>query len=260
MELTILVDNNVRRGYDVLAEFGLSFLIEDEHHKILFDCGYSNVFLRNAYRMNIGLSDVSDIVLSHSHNDHTGGFLHLQNYYKKLIKFGFVFHHKRVLAHPHIFKPHYDRSMRNIGYPGDENDICDFFDLHFTTEVFKFTDNLVYLGEFPNAESCIAPEESALVYNSREGLVLITGCSHAGVANIVEYAKKVMNENKIHTIVGGMHICDKTDAEIKNLAIYLQEQGVEEVYPCHCCDLRARLILSKYLLVKETYSGMKLHF
>lgn len=77
MELTVLVDNNIHTDCDLLGEFGLSLLLEEDYHKIVFDCGSSDVFIKNAYHMNIELWDVTDIVLSHGHNDHTGGLLWL---------------------------------------------------------------------------------------------------------------------------------------------------------------------------------------
>lgn len=258
MELTVLVDNNTQKDYDLLAEFGLSILIEDDFHKVLFDCGYSDVFIKNAYHMNIELGDVTDIVLSHSHNDHTGGFLWLQNLYKKLLKVGFVINNKRLIVHPYVFQPHYDENFENIGFPGDVNSISDFFDITYTKEPYHITENLIYLGEFPVSDSSEDPDESALVYTSPKGLVIISACSHAGLVNIVEYAKKVTNQHKIYAIFGGIHLLEKSDADVKKLGIYLQRQGVQMIYPCHCCDLRAKIILSKYIPVKEAYSGFKM--
>ena len=135
MELTVLVDNSTQKDYDLRAEFGLSILLEDEFHKVIFDCGYSDVFIKNAYHMGIELADVTDIVLSHSHNDHTGGFLWLQNLYKKLLKVGFVINNKRLIVHPYIFQPHLDENFENIGFPGDESSIGDFFEIAYTKAV-----------------------------------------------------------------------------------------------------------------------------
>lgn len=258
MELTVLVDNNIQKSYDLLAEFGLSILIEDEYSKVLFDCGYSNVFIKNAYHMNIDLADITDVVLSHSHNDHTGGFLWLQNLYKKLLKVGFVINNKRLIMHPYTLQPHYDENFENIGFPATEDAISDFFDITYVKEPYKITEKLIYLGEFPVSDSSEDPDESALVYNSPKGLVIISGCSHAGVVNIVEYAKQVTGQHKIYAMIGGMHLISKSDNEVKKIGIYLQRQGVQMIYPCHCCDLRAKIILSKYVPVKEAYSGFKL--
>ena len=258
MELTVLVDNNTQIGYDLLAEFGLSILIEADFHKILFDCGYSDVFIKNAYHLGFDLSEVTDIVLSHGHNDHTGGLVWLQNLYKKLIKVGFGITKKRIITHPYLFEPHFDENFENIGFPGDVNSLGEFFDINYTKEPFFITDNIVYLGEMPVSESLEDPDESALVCITPKGLVIISGCSHAGLANIIEQAKKVTKHQKIYAIIGGLHLACKSDSDIKKLGVYLQRQGVRVIYPCHCCDLRSKIILSKYLTVKDCYSGLKL--
>lgn len=260
MELTVLVDNNTQTDCDLLGEFGLSFLIEDNYHKVIFDCGYSDVFIKNAYHMNIDLGDVTDIVLSHSHNDHTGGLLWLQNLYKKLLKVGFVINTKRLIAHPYVFEPHYNKDFENIGFPGVESDISDFFDINYTKDPCPITKNLIFAGELPSSESSEDPDESALIYKSPKGLVIIAGCSHAGLVNIIEHAKKITDEQKIYSIIGGIHLLNKTDTEIKKIGAYLQRQNIKAIYPCHCCDLRSKIILAKYVPVKEVYSGLKLSF
>ena len=79
MELTVLVDNNTHAGNCLISEHGLSFLIEEFDLKLLFDCGSSDAFIKNAYKMQIDLAQITDIVLSHSHIDHIGGFLSLQS-------------------------------------------------------------------------------------------------------------------------------------------------------------------------------------
>ena len=83
MELTVLVDNNTHAGNCLISEHGLSFLIEEFDLKLLFDCGSSDAFIKNAYKMQIDLAQITDIVLSHSHIDHIGGFLRLQSLYQK---------------------------------------------------------------------------------------------------------------------------------------------------------------------------------
>jgi len=258
MELTVLVDNNVQKRYDLLGEFGFSALIEDDYNKVLFDCGCSNAFIKNAYHMDIELSDVTDIVLSHSHHDHTTGLLWLQNLYKKLSKVGFGVNTKRLIIHPDLFKPHYDENFENIGFPGDESLISDFFEINSTKEPLYITENLLYLGELPEAETREDPDESALVYKSPKGLVIITGCSHAGLPTIVEHAKNITGQQKVYSIFGGLHLCCKSDQEIKDLGLYLQRLGIHSLYPCHCSDLHAKIILSKYVNVQDAYSGLKL--
>ena len=73
MKITVLVENSTRIDNYLLAEPALSLLIEADGRKILFDTGYSDIFLRNAKNLNIDLNNITDIVLSHGHDDHTGG-------------------------------------------------------------------------------------------------------------------------------------------------------------------------------------------
>ena len=81
MEITFLVENNSRIDRYLLAEPALSIFIETEGKKILFDCGYSDVFIKNAWKLSVNLENITDIVISHGHDDHTGGlkFLNLKN-------------------------------------------------------------------------------------------------------------------------------------------------------------------------------------
>ncbi|MBQ1439018.1 MAG: MBL fold metallo-hydrolase [Solobacterium sp.] len=77
MKLTVLTDNNTIIDRYYLGEPALSFYLEDGDRRILFDTGYSDVFLRNAEALGIDLHAITDIVLSHGHNDHTGGLRYL---------------------------------------------------------------------------------------------------------------------------------------------------------------------------------------
>ena len=75
MRISVLVDNNTNMGNTLTPEHGLSFYIEDADKKLVFDCGTTDAFIKNAYKMGVELENVTDIILSHSHSDHVGGFL-----------------------------------------------------------------------------------------------------------------------------------------------------------------------------------------
>ena len=79
MKLTVLIDNNTYIDEYYIGEPALSYYIEDENERLLFDTGYSDAFIRNAQAMNIDLSAISTLILSHGHNDHTGGIKYLMN-------------------------------------------------------------------------------------------------------------------------------------------------------------------------------------
>lgn len=262
MELTVLVENNCKIDYYLLAEPALSFLLENDYQKALFDCGYSDTFIKNAYKLGLDLSDVTDIILSHGHIDHTAGLLRLQDLYKKMLKAGISLNTKTIIAHPEIFDVNLDRNARNIGFPGKESDISDIFDVELTREPRWLSPNLVFLGEIPLNHNTDYKyhDESALAYKTKEGLVIISGCSHVGIANIIEHAKKVTKEERIYSVIGGLHLTDKTEYKIRELGIYLRNENIKEFYPCHCCDLNSKIILSEYIKMKEVYSGLKISF
>ena len=262
MNFTVLVDNNAGCNINMQAEPGLSFLLENDFQKILFDCGYSDIFIKNAYKMGLDLTEVTEIVLSHGHNDHTAGLIRLDILYRKMLAAGISLTHKTIYAHPDVFEPKLDSQKRNIGFPGNAGDLCDVFDLELSYEPVWFTSKLVFLGEIPikYKSDYKYNDESAVVYKGIDGLVIMAGCSHIGLPNIIEHAKKVTKEERIDTLIGGIWLRDKTEYKIRELGIYLRTLNIKNFYPGHCCDLNSKLVLSEYLKVKEVYSGLKLSF
>ncbi len=260
MELTVLVDNNTHAGNCLISEHGLSFLIEEFDLKLLFDCGSSDAFIKNAYKMQIDLAQITDIVLSHSHIDHIGGFLRLQSLYQKFKYVGIDFNSKNVISHPDVFKQGESNILDNESYHLSKEEMDKFFNLILTTKPLPITPKLIYLGEIPiprEVKIDYAPDETALVYKSNEGLVIISGCSHSGVENIIEHAKYVTGEERVNTIIGGLYLINRSEEKINKLGEYLRNQSVQRIFPCHCTDLEAKIILSKYVKIEDVSTGQK---
>lgn len=274
LNLTVLLDNVVlAKGLNVImdgrqlnAEHGSSFYIEADGQKFLFDLGFTDMFARNAEKIGISLKFVDKVIFSHSHYDHTGGLRYLSQFSDC----------KQVVAHPHAPFPRSD----------DDNFLADNisrFKFIASRDPLHLTDNLVFLGEIPsfndfekrknwgqvfiNKEALedYCMDDSALIYRSVDGIVVVTGCSHSGICNIVQYAKNIAEEQwgifKICAVIGGMHLLNKPQDFLDKVTNSLKNSGVIDIYPSHCTDLRARIAFAKAgLNVHEIGVGKRLSF
>lgn len=249
MKITVLAENNSRIDNYLLAEPALSLFVEVENRKILFDTGYSDVFIKNAAHLNIDLSKVSDIIISHGHNDHTRGLTFWDIKNKKI----------NFIAHPNIFDEKVGEDKIHYGCPVSRKELEERFNPILSSAPYFLTENLCFLGQIENNISCDI-DDSALVYKSCDGLIVITGCSHSGIINILNYAKKVTGISKIKGLLGGLHLINKSAKEIETIAKVLQKENITYLYPCHCCDLNSKIILSKYCKIREVCTGDVINF
>lgn len=274
MKLTVLVDNNTLIDKNYFGEPGLSFYVEDGKSRILFDTGYSDIFIKNAYKMGIDLKKLNTIVLSHGHLDHTWGLNHLLALldYKKSPE-----NRITLLAHPGAFC-HKEENGEPIGIALPPEMLKRCFNVTPSKTPVWLSGKLVFLGEierlheFENrkphgvtidngveSDDCLA-DDSALVYKSEEGLVIITGCSHSGICNIIDYACKVCGDNRIADIIGGFHMLNPVKKVLDATTAFFKERNPLRVHACHCTDLKSKIALSEYCNVVETGVGMKLHY
>ncbi len=275
MNLTVLVDNQTFVDHYYYGEPGLSFFIETGGKKILFDVGYSGIFLENAVKMGLDILSADYLVLSHGHDDHTGG---LVEFIKRQIEvqrnLGTVYS-PMLIAHPRIFLYKESKSGEENGSMLQLDTLKKHFSLHLTREPFWITDRLLYLGEiertndFENREPFgemlykgtmqddYMMDDSALVYKGKEGLTIFTGCAHAGICNTIEYAKKVTGETKIHRVFGGFHLQKPGQELLEQTLDYLKKQAITEMYAGHCTDLESKIALGKVLNIKELGVGLQ---
>lgn len=271
MKLTVLTDNTVLQSKNFLGEHGLSFYVEVDSKKILFDTGYSDVFLKNAIKMGIDLLDLDYIILSHGHYDHTWGISHYLPFYASALKQRRKIKKPILLTHPDTFCEKFEEGLGEIGSMLSLEKLQKYFEIKLSQEPYQISDNLVFAGEIPRDNDFEGKtflgqvlkngiwqddfifEDSALFLNSDKGISIITGCSHSGVCNICEYAKKIGNGAKIHSVIGGFHLINPTDEKLQKTIDYLSQ--IEELYPCHCVDFKSKQGLSKNLNIKEIGVG-----
>ena len=103
-------------------------------------------------------------------------------------------------------------------------------------------------------------DDSALIYKTNNELVIITGCSHSGIINIIQYAKKITECENIKAIVGGFHLANNEKELINKTLNYLEKEKIGTIYPCHCTGLVAKCALMNKFNVEEVGVGLKLEF
>lgn len=101
-------------------------------------------------------------------------------------------------------------------------------------------------------------EDSALVYQTSRGLVIMTGCSHAGICNLIEYAKTVCNDHRILDVIGGFHLQNPSKRQLEGTISYFKTLCPEAVHACHCTDLASKIALSRVVNLKEVGVGLSL--
>ncbi len=264
MKLTVLADNNTYIDAYYLGEPAVCYYIEDMGSKILFDAGYSDVFIANAEKMGVPLKEMDTVVFSHGHNDHTRGLTYLREYMD--------LRGVTVVAHPLCFHPKRYENME-IGAPFSLNKMQEICKLRVSDAPIQISENIVFLGEIPcvhafetrkkiGCYNCggdwqedTVQDDSAIVYRGEQGLFIVTGCSHSGICNIVAYAKKVCGDERIAGIIGGFHLLQVDDQLMKTVE-YLEHSQVGQLYPCHCVSFGAKAEMHRRIGVQEVGVGM----
>ena len=225
MKITLLCENMVsEKVWDCgLAEWGFSAFIEKDNTKILFDFGTSDVYIKNAKALGIDLGKVDFLVLSHHHNDHFGG-IHYHPFKTK----------KTFITHPDVPSKLPEKDAIKLKQD---------FEILTSKKPLEFAKDCFYLGQIPRTtdfengdyEDDDMHDDSALVFKTSKGSVIVTGCSHAGICNICEYAKKVTGQ-KLYAVIGGFHLFEDNLKAFEGTMRYLEKEKVEKLSPMHCVE------------------------
>lgn len=258
MKLTVLTDNVAGPGF--LAEHGLSYLIEVKGKAILFDTGSTDVFLENGRRLGLDIpSTIDEIVLSHGHWDHGNGLRFLKN--------------KTLIAHPDAFMKRYrQRNNSSIGLQLSIEELSQKFKVIASKKPVHIGDHIIFLGEIPRVTSFeskatghidgdgnpdFVPDDSALAIVENNELIVVTGCSHAGICNIIKHAMQVTGIGKVKTVIGGFHL-KYNDKQTKMTVQCLKTSNVETIFPSHCTALDALCSFSSEYSIIQIKTGMVL--
>jgi len=257
IQITTLSENTVA-SVNLLAEWGLSILVEADGYKVLMDTGRSFSAAYNAITLGIDLSQIDKIVFSHGHFDHTGGLLDIL----KMVK-----GEREVIAHPDIWALKYarrsERAMQYIGVPFPR-EAAETLGASFnlTKEPVWIGENIVTSGEIPmiteyekidpnlyvKEKDELKPDplwdDQALFLKSEKGLIIIPGCAHRGIINTIRYAQKLTGVESVYAVIGGTHLISASQQRMDLTIAELLSFGIQRLGVSHCTGLPASAILA----------------
>ena len=255
MKLTCLVDNTVKSSSPYWGEHGLSFLIESENRRVLFDTGASGtVLLHNLSMADTSPRRISALVLSHGHLDHTGGLAALLEQRPGLA----------VHAHPDVLRERFSRrdtEVRSVGLPMERALLRQRADLHLCGDSREIMSGVWTTGEITlrpepegrakahyvrEGESYVSDpykDDMALVLRGTEGLALLCGCCHAGLLNTLEHVQRAFGEYP-RMILGGTHLIAADAQQIQHVIERLRQMGPPALYLNHCTGQAAQISLA----------------
>ncbi len=262
MKITIVVDNYVsKRGF--IAEHGFSLLLETESEKILFDTGQGYALKHNLDLLGIKLSDIDKIILSHGHDDHTGG---LHFFIDESI-------FPMIIAHPDVVYEKFKISKGKKSSIGLKFDLSRFKNVMYENGLMNLSKNIIFSGEVPEENQWELEEtvyfrlkndflekdpftdDISLYIRTSKGLLVITGCAHSGIINIINYGMKVSGEKKLYGILGGMHLKNASQKRIKQTISKLSEFNPSFISVSHCTGFDAGVMLKEAFSNKVVFTS-----
>lgn len=254
VSITIIVDNHAGDG--LTSEHGLSMWIQTAGKTILFDTGQGSAFEKNAKLLGIDLSKTDALVLSHGHHDHTGGIPIVLREAPEV----------DVYCHPGVVRPRYairNGTAKAIQMPRESKAAMDTLSskhLHWVQDPIILSDSIGITGHIPRKTDFedtggpfyldpegkrpdLIDDDLTLWIRTDRGLVVCLGCCHAGLVNTIHHIRSISGTDRIHGIIGGLHLMNTNDRRIERTIDALRSFSPNIIIPCHCTGDSALALL-----------------
>lgn len=255
--ITILADNTVmelvpdtklikrlsKPSKNFIAEHGFAALIEADNKKILVDTGATGITVEhNLKLLDLSINDIDTIFLSHGHNDHSGGLKKFRG---------------NIIAHPDSFYKRYLVPKEGVSFELSSPELDpDKHFVEFHTGPVELAKGVLTTGEIERIHEWeelkifrIKKEDKehqdrvlddqGVIVNTEHGLVIIAGCSHAGIINTIEQSIKLTGIHNVYCVIGGFHLIGPGEAKIDRTIECLRKLKVKHVVPIHCTGFEA---------------------
>lgn len=272
--VSILVENTTPVP-GINGEYGFAALVKAGKKSFLFDTGSAGALFANAAALGVDLSNIEDVIISHGHFDHTGAVT-------DLIALGGI---KRIYAHPDVFShrllPLNNGQTRDIGSRFNLQQVEDAgIEMVFTEEFTSLCPGVNLTGTIPRVAAYENTggnfkvevegelledklhDDMSMVIEHPDGLIIISGCAHAGIINTIEYAIKITGQKKILAFIGGTHLITANRERLDSTVEALKRINPANIIPAHCTGFpaSARLYQEFGAIVKKGEAGMVFKF
>ncbi len=270
VKLTVLCENSVVTPFGVIGEHGFSAYIETENGNFLFDTGQGKGLINNANVLGIDLKKIDFLCISHGHYDHTLGIPSLLTI-KSPLK---IYAHENIFANRYWLRP--NMPPKFIGIPFRKEFLetlgAKFEFIKDFTEVKK---GIYISGEVPRDPDyeMIDPDmkiinengekiqdtiidDFSMAIDTDKGLVIILGCAHAGIVNILNYFIEKTGKEKIYAVVGGTHLGFANEKQLNKTLEIIEKYNIQKLGASHCTGLAVSSILANMLKDKFFFAGV----
>ncbi len=254
-KITIVVDN--KSNDEMRGEWGLCILVQYAGKNILLDAGASDLFLENMEKLGIDVTDIDYATLSHAHYDHANGlpaFLEKNDKAQLYVRettaedcYAKKFIFRKYIGIPHRMLTKYADRIEMVS--GDYKIMDGVWLLPHKTKGLESIGKreLMYRKTPRKWIPDDFSHEQSLVIETDKGLVILNSCSHGGAGNIINEVKSTFPDKKVYGLIGGLHLYNKPESEIREVAENIRATGIEYVCTGHCTKDRAFGILKEEL-------------